>query len=147
MIHPIGDPRRRDRIDAGAGTAFAALAWIVGIHQIEANLLNPKIYGIAAKIHPVLVIFSLLLGEHFFGLVGALLAVPCMSIVQNTFLHFRTVALGADAPTDTFAGFPIPKVAADMKAAKEKTKEKKKQATDEKADEAPKEEESSGAGD
>ena len=48
----------------GLGTALAALAWIVGIHQIEANLLNPKIYGIAAKIHPVLVIFSLLVGEH-----------------------------------------------------------------------------------
>ena len=91
----------------GIGTAFAALAWIVGIHQIEANLLNPKIYGIAAKIHPVLVIFSLLVGEHFFGLVGALLAVPCMSIVQNTFLHFRTVSLGADAPTDTFSGMPV----------------------------------------
>lgn len=93
----------------GFGTGIAALAWIVGIHQVEANLLNPKIYGIAAKIHPVLVIFSLLVGEHFFGLVGALLAVPCMSIVQNTFLHFRTVSLGPDAPTDTFAGITIPK--------------------------------------
>jgi predicted PurR-regulated permease PerM len=127
----------------GVGTAFAALAWIVGIHQIEANLLNPKIYGIAAKIHPVLVIFSLLLGEHFFGLVGALLAVPCMSIVQNTFLHFRTVALGADAPTDTFAGIPIPKVVAEVKAAKEATKK----SADEKVAEKPKEDESSGAED
>lgn len=115
----------------GVGTAFAALAWIVGIHQVEANLLNPKIYGIAAKIHPVLVIFSLLVGEHFFGLVGALLAVPCMSIVQNTFLHFRTVSLGADAPTDTFAGMPIPKVEQEVKEAKPKAT----QAADEKVDE------------
>ena len=51
-------------------------AWIVGIHQLEANVLNPKIMGDAAKIHPVLVIFSLLVGEHFFHVVGALLAVP-----------------------------------------------------------------------
>ncbi len=72
-------------------TAFFALAWIVGIHQLEANLLNPKIMGDAAKIHPVLVIFSLLVGEHFFHVVGALLAVPAMSIAQSLFLHFRNV--------------------------------------------------------
>jgi len=75
----------------GIPTAFFVLAWIVGIHQLEANLLNPKIMGDAAKIHPVLVIFSLLVGEHFFHVVGALLAVPTMSIAQSFFLHFRGV--------------------------------------------------------
>ncbi len=73
------------------GTAAFVLAWIVGIHQLEANFLNPKIMGDAAKIHPVLVIFSLLVGEHLFHAVGALLAVPVMSIVQSLFLHFREV--------------------------------------------------------
>lgn len=71
------------------GTATFVLLWIVGIHQLEANVLNPKIMGDAAKIHPVLVIFSLLVGEHFFHVVGALLAVPTMSIAQSLFLHFR----------------------------------------------------------
>ena len=73
----------------GLGTAVFVLAWIVGIHQLEANLLNPKIMGDSAKIHPVLVIFSLLVGEHFFHVVGALLAVPVMSIAQSVFLHLR----------------------------------------------------------
>ena len=41
-------------------TALFVLVWIVGIHQIEANLLNPKIMGDAAKVHPVLVVFALL---------------------------------------------------------------------------------------
>ncbi len=98
----------------GIGTGLFVLLWILGIHQVEANLLNPKIYGIAAKIHPVLVIFSLLVGEHFFSLWGALLAVPCMSIVQNVFLHFRQVALGRFAPTDTFIP-PPPRTPAEMK--------------------------------
>jgi predicted PurR-regulated permease PerM len=75
----------------GIGTALFVLAWIVGIHQLEANVLNPKIMGDAAKIHPVLVIFSLLVGEHFFHITGALLAVPVMSILQSLFLHFREV--------------------------------------------------------
>ena len=39
-----------------------------------------------------LVIFSLILGEHSFGLVGALLAVPILSIVQVLFLFFRNKA-------------------------------------------------------
>ena len=65
------------------------LAWIVGIHQLEANFLNPKIIGDAAKIHPVLVVFSLVVGEHLFKLPGALLAVPCLSIAQTLFLHFK----------------------------------------------------------
>ena len=69
-------------------------AWIIGIHQLEANVLNPKIMGDAAKVHPVLVIFALIAGEHFFGIVGALLAVPVLSVVQSLFLHFREVALG-----------------------------------------------------
>ncbi len=57
-------------------TALWVLLWIVGIHQVEANLLNPKIIGVAAKIHPVLVVLALIVGEHFFGLWGALLGVP-----------------------------------------------------------------------
>ena len=71
------------------GTAFFVLAWIIVIHQIEANFLNPKIMGDSAKIHPVLVIFALVVGEHLFQAKGALLAVPCMSIAQSLFLHFR----------------------------------------------------------
>jgi predicted PurR-regulated permease PerM len=78
------------------GTAVFVLVWILGIHQLEANVLNPKIMGDAAKIHPVLVIFSLLVGEHFFGVVGALLAVPVMSIAQSVFLHVRRQIQSSD---------------------------------------------------
>jgi len=78
------------------GTAVFVLVWIIGIHQLEANLLNPKIMGDQAKIHPVLVIFSLLVGEHFFHIVGALLAVPCMSIAQSVFIHVRKGVQAAD---------------------------------------------------
>jgi predicted PurR-regulated permease PerM len=80
------------------GTAFFVLAWIIVIHQIEANFLNPKIMGDAAKIHPVLVIFALVVGEHLFQTKGALLAVPCMSIAQSLFLHFRERLASPEAP-------------------------------------------------
>jgi predicted PurR-regulated permease PerM len=89
-------------------TAFFVLVWIVGVHQLEANLLNPKIMGDAAEIHPVLVIFSLLVGEHFFHVVGALLAVPTMSIAQSLFLHFRGVVDDHDEEPPPSAGSAAP---------------------------------------
>ncbi|MEZ4402663.1 MAG: AI-2E family transporter [Kofleriaceae bacterium] len=64
------------------------VGWIVGIHFIEANFLNPKIIGTAAKIHPVLVIFSLILGEQSYGLIGALFAVPVLSMISVVFMFF-----------------------------------------------------------
>lgn len=92
-------------LQQGVPVALFTLAWIIGIHQVEANLLNPKIMGDAAKVHPVLVVFSLIAGEHFFGILGALLAVPVLSIAQTLFLHFRESALGVPA-TSTISGFP-----------------------------------------
>jgi predicted PurR-regulated permease PerM len=65
------------------------LGWIIGIHLLEANFLNPKIMGDAAKIHPVLVVFALIAGEHSYGLTGALFAVPVASIIQTIFVYYR----------------------------------------------------------
>jgi len=75
----------------GAGSVqkgMLALGWILLIHFVEANFLNPKIMGSASKIHPVVIIFALLAGEHTYGIVGALLAVPTASIVQSAFTFF-----------------------------------------------------------
>ena len=84
----------------GLWVAIWVLLWIIGIHQIEANLLNPKIIGVAAKIHPVLVVFALIVGEHYFGLWGALLGVPALSIAQSVFNHFRFESM-PDIPPDS----------------------------------------------
>ncbi len=92
----------------GVGTGVFVLVWILGIHQIEANLLNPKILGDAAKIHPFMVVFSLLAGEHFFGILGALLAVPTMSLGQSLFLHWRKYALGVEPDSRDADGVQSP---------------------------------------
>lgn len=81
--------------------ALLVLGWIVVVHQIEANLLNPKIMGDAARVHPVMVIFALLAGAHVGGLVGALLAVPVLSISQSLFLFMREHALGVPRTPST----------------------------------------------
>ncbi|MBI5546595.1 MAG: AI-2E family transporter [Deltaproteobacteria bacterium] len=73
-------------------TGIAALAWILGVHALEAYFLNPKIMGAAAKIHPALIAFALLAGEQTYGLVGALLAVPAASILVAIFGHVQSRA-------------------------------------------------------
>jgi predicted PurR-regulated permease PerM len=87
-------------------TALWVLLWIIGIHQVEANLLNPKIIGVAAKIHPVLVVLALIIGEHFFGLWGALFAVPALSVLQSIFNHFRFESM-PDAGPDSLVPPPV----------------------------------------
>ena len=52
-------------------TGVLALGWILMIHFVEANILNPKIIGSSAHIHPVIVIFALLAGESAFGAGGS----------------------------------------------------------------------------
>jgi predicted PurR-regulated permease PerM len=65
------------------------LLWIIAIHLLEANLLNPKIMGTAAKIHPVIVIFAVVAGERMYGPMGALLGVPLVTAVQAVFTYVR----------------------------------------------------------
>jgi predicted PurR-regulated permease PerM len=72
---------------AGGGVAkgVLALGWILVIHALEAYILNPKIMGDAARIHPVLIVLALVIGERTHGIVGALLAVPVASVVVAVF--------------------------------------------------------------
>jgi predicted PurR-regulated permease PerM len=101
----------------GIPLTLLVVGWIIVIHQIEANFLNPKIMGDAARVHPVLVIFALLTGEHLAGIVGALLAVPMLSICQTLFLQLRERFLGVPRGPSSFppgalrGGAPPPQAA------------------------------------
>ncbi len=56
--------------------ALQLVGAIVVIHFIESTVLNPKVMGDMLKLHPLLVLIILLVGEHFFGIWGLLLGVP-----------------------------------------------------------------------
>jgi predicted PurR-regulated permease PerM len=84
------------------------LLWIIGIHFLEANFLSPKIIGSAARMHPVVVVFALIAGEHTYGLVGALLAVPIASIIQTLFMYFRTRAWAGGSTSPQSGPVPAP---------------------------------------
>jgi predicted PurR-regulated permease PerM len=88
-------------------TALLAFGWILIIHFIEGNILNPKIMGKSAEIHPVLVILALMAGQNAYGIFGALIAVPLFSILQNTFFFIRELVFNIeDASELDSAGIP-----------------------------------------
>lgn len=60
----------------GIIVALQLVGCILLIHFLETTLLNPKIMGDMLKLHPLLVLIILLVGEHFFGVWGLLLGVP-----------------------------------------------------------------------
>ena len=50
---------------------------------IESYYLTPKYIGKSVGLHPVIIIFSLLVGANIFGLLGVLLAVPFTAILLS----------------------------------------------------------------
>lgn len=81
----------------GLSKGLLALGWILVTHALEAYVLNPKIMGHHARIHPVLIALALVLGERTWGLVGALLAVPVASVFVAIFrfIHRKLAELDA----------------------------------------------------
>jgi predicted PurR-regulated permease PerM len=92
----------------GFSKGFLALLWIIGIHLVEANFLNPKIMGDAARIHPVVVVFVLVLGESAAGLIGALFAVPIAAVCVTLFKYLHRRALDAEENAEAPGGGPRP---------------------------------------
>lgn len=77
---------------AGNKVIFVILALFL-IQIIEGNLLSPYIMGKSIKIHPVAIIFVLLLGGQLFGIWGMILAVPVLTIskvIISQLLALRT---------------------------------------------------------
>ena len=67
---------------------IAALT-IVIVQTIEGNIINPIIIGKATDIHPITIVISLLIFEHYFGIVGMILATPIVGAIKILFNFFN----------------------------------------------------------
>ena len=72
----------------GGNTVIFVIIAIFVIQVIEGNLLSPYIMGKTVKIHPVAIIFVLLLGGQLFGVWGMILAVPALTILKVIAIQF-----------------------------------------------------------
>ena len=74
------------------------IVFVLGIHAVEAYLLNPLIYGRHLRLHPLAVIVILLVAEHLFGLWGLLLGVPVAAFLIKYGIEGEDVARPASRP-------------------------------------------------
>lgn len=67
----------------GVGTALAVLALVVGVQQLESNVLQPFVVGRVIALHPFVVLLAITGGGVAFGVLGAFLAVPAAASVAR----------------------------------------------------------------
>ncbi|MEV0531846.1 AI-2E family transporter [Kitasatospora sp. NPDC050463] len=84
----------------GPVVALLVLALIVVIGQIEGHLLHPLVLGWSVRIHPVAVALSVTGGAVLGGILGAVLAVPVVSVAWAVISELRD---RADRPPDPTA--------------------------------------------
>jgi predicted PurR-regulated permease PerM len=61
----------------------------VGLQQLEGHVVAPQIFSHTLRINPLLVIFALLLGLQLYGLIGALVALPILSVLRETAVYLH----------------------------------------------------------
>jgi predicted PurR-regulated permease PerM len=62
--------------------ALIVLAYFVGVHIIEGDVVGPRIVGKAIGLHPVVSLAALVAGAELFGIWGALFASPIAGVIQ-----------------------------------------------------------------
>jgi predicted PurR-regulated permease PerM len=70
-------------------TALWVALLFVGIQQLEGHVVAPQIFGHTLRINPLVVIFALLLGQQLYGIIGALMALPVLSVLRETVLYLN----------------------------------------------------------
>ena len=68
-------------------TALWVTLLFVGLQQLEGHVVAPQVFGHTLRINPLLVILALLLGLQFYGILGALLALPILAVLRETAVY------------------------------------------------------------
>jgi predicted PurR-regulated permease PerM len=82
------------------------LAVYVGVQQLENNLLVPKIQGDSVKLHPAIIMVSLVVGSQVAGFIGLVAAVPLAAMLRVVYLYaYRRLTEGY-SPREAEASVP-----------------------------------------
>lgn len=67
-------------------TIFVVL-FVFFLQFLEGNILSPYIVGKSLQMHPLLIIFSILIGGEIGGVLGLIMAVPFIAVIKTTILQ------------------------------------------------------------
>jgi len=65
--------------------ALIVVAVYTIVRQLQDYLVNPYIMGRITKLHPLVILFAVIAGEHIAGIIGLILAVPIAGIIKIIF--------------------------------------------------------------
>jgi len=77
----------------GSGSAIGVAIAIVAVHQIDGNLIAPRIMRDSVGLSPFWVIVSVLAMTELFGFIGTFVAVPAAAMIRVVKLHFLPEAV------------------------------------------------------
>ncbi len=67
--------------------------WVVllfiALQQLEGHVVAPQVFRVSLRINPILIILALLIGYQIYGIAGALLALPVISVIRITVVYLR----------------------------------------------------------
>jgi predicted PurR-regulated permease PerM len=78
-------------------TMLIVLGVFLAIQAVGSQVVAPKLLSGGAKLHPVVIIVSLLIGAEFFGVIGIFVAVPVVAALRVALLHYRGYVAGEEA--------------------------------------------------
>jgi predicted PurR-regulated permease PerM len=68
-------------VNGGITDALIVLAIVVGVQQLEGDIVMPLVFGRAMQLHPLVILLAIAAGGVAFGIVGAFLAVPITAVI------------------------------------------------------------------
>ena len=81
---------------------WVALVYIV-VQFVESNIISPRIQGRALRLHPIIIMTTLVIASDIFGLWGMLIGVPMVAIARDTFTYFYREWSGAKSAASSAA--------------------------------------------
>ena len=70
-------------VNGGPIEALIVLGVVVGVQQLEGNVIYPIVFKRALSLHPLVILVAIAIGGVAFGIVGAFLAVPLTAVAVS----------------------------------------------------------------
>lgn len=78
--------------------AVIALALIIVVQQVDANLIQPRIVAESVGLRPLYVLLAIMIGSGLFGFVGIIIGVPVMAVIRMIIVDYIKRLGGKDTP-------------------------------------------------
>ncbi len=78
--------------------ALIALACVIGVQQLDANVLQPRIVADSVGLRPVYVLIAITIGSGLFGIVGMLISVPVFAVIRMLVVEYINQLNGEETP-------------------------------------------------